>query len=423
MDTNGDDLGDTVVPGATLLLLDEEGNPVLDQDGKPRSTTTDSNGEYEFADLLPGRYTVVHQLEDGFTAITPSTVEVNLPPGTDGEAHFVIEQSESGSRIVRTYCRTILDINPMRNVPSHHSGAWTVISATSGGKGRVQILSDGYIRYRPTRDFLRDTSDTITLTLRAPDGTTITRTITVGSFGAIAGRFQSLLTTDSPLPRLSSPAKVASADNTHGLININLSASAVVSGQVRLEGETLSFRGGVTGGVSFVKLNSKHGKNHWDISLVYSEETGSWAISLKKHGGATYDGTGIRALKNSILLAGQKNTFFGESELGQADFGSGRIVIGKKANVRIIGMLDGARRAFTSSAAILENFQIPYFQKASIGGDYGTISLGGALFMDAPNASGWFEGNGWITLDPASTMGQMKAVPRMPYDLWIQPQP
>ena len=44
--------------GRTIALLDGNGNPVLDKDGKPVTTTTDENGNYQFTGLAPGNYKV-----------------------------------------------------------------------------------------------------------------------------------------------------------------------------------------------------------------------------------------------------------------------------------------------------------------------------------------------------------------------------
>lgn len=46
------------VPGVKLNLLDENGNPVLDEDGMPRMTTTVADGYFLFDDLPPGEYIV-----------------------------------------------------------------------------------------------------------------------------------------------------------------------------------------------------------------------------------------------------------------------------------------------------------------------------------------------------------------------------
>lgn len=44
--------------GRTIALLDGNGNPILDKDGHPVTTTTDENGNYQFTGLAPGNYKV-----------------------------------------------------------------------------------------------------------------------------------------------------------------------------------------------------------------------------------------------------------------------------------------------------------------------------------------------------------------------------
>ena len=43
----------------TVVLVGEDGTPVLDADGKPMTAITDENGAYQFAGLAPGAYRVV----------------------------------------------------------------------------------------------------------------------------------------------------------------------------------------------------------------------------------------------------------------------------------------------------------------------------------------------------------------------------
>jgi len=57
-DTDGDGTGDTPVAGLTLALVDASGNPVLDGEGNPITTTTDNNGEYTFGNVPAGTYGV-----------------------------------------------------------------------------------------------------------------------------------------------------------------------------------------------------------------------------------------------------------------------------------------------------------------------------------------------------------------------------
>ena len=44
--------------GRTIALLGGNGNPILDKDGNPVTTTTDENGNYQFTGLAPGNYKV-----------------------------------------------------------------------------------------------------------------------------------------------------------------------------------------------------------------------------------------------------------------------------------------------------------------------------------------------------------------------------
>ena len=58
IDTDGDGTGDTPLQNATLTLVDSSGNPVLDGNGDPITTTTDSNGDYSFSNVPASTYGV-----------------------------------------------------------------------------------------------------------------------------------------------------------------------------------------------------------------------------------------------------------------------------------------------------------------------------------------------------------------------------
>ena len=60
------DSGEPGHEGVVVNLLDGDGNPVEDADGNPLTTTTDSNGFYEFVGLLPGDYQVEFEEPDDF---------------------------------------------------------------------------------------------------------------------------------------------------------------------------------------------------------------------------------------------------------------------------------------------------------------------------------------------------------------------
>ena len=68
-DLDGDgiqDAGEPGVPGVTVNLLDCQGNPILDGNGNPVTTTTDADGKYGFNDLTPGCYIVQFVEPAGF---------------------------------------------------------------------------------------------------------------------------------------------------------------------------------------------------------------------------------------------------------------------------------------------------------------------------------------------------------------------
>ncbi len=68
-DTNGNgiqDAGENGVAGVEVKLQDANGNPVLDNNGDPITTTTDANGEYSFTGLTPGEYKVMFVAPDGY---------------------------------------------------------------------------------------------------------------------------------------------------------------------------------------------------------------------------------------------------------------------------------------------------------------------------------------------------------------------
>ncbi len=97
-DVNNDGTGDVPLANITISLLDSSNNPVA-------TTTTDSSGFYEFADLAPGDYIVLQTVPAGYQAVSPASVAVTLPAGGFETADFVDEQLGSISGTV--YAETL----------------------------------------------------------------------------------------------------------------------------------------------------------------------------------------------------------------------------------------------------------------------------------------------------------------------------
>jgi hypothetical protein len=97
IDTTGDGIGNTLHVGVTVVLLDENGNPVLDENGDAITTTTDENGNYTFGDLPPGTYQVAQTVPVDYTAINDVdggdlTIIGDVTPITIASGQIVTDQ-------------------------------------------------------------------------------------------------------------------------------------------------------------------------------------------------------------------------------------------------------------------------------------------------------------------------------------------
>ncbi len=87
-DLNGNgvqDPGEPGLGGVTVELLDANGNVVA-------TTTTVGNGNYSFAGVTPGSYSVRETDPAGFASTTPNTASVSVPPGGSASAQFGDQQ-------------------------------------------------------------------------------------------------------------------------------------------------------------------------------------------------------------------------------------------------------------------------------------------------------------------------------------------
>ena len=111
-DTDGDGVGDTPIEGVVMELLDSAGNPVLDDNGDPITTTTDANGDYSFPDVSPGDYLVneqqpadyqdVSEVDGGDDGDNPdngvtNSIPVTVDPGETDTGNDFIEELIPGA--------------------------------------------------------------------------------------------------------------------------------------------------------------------------------------------------------------------------------------------------------------------------------------------------------------------------------------
>ncbi|MCK7513020.1 MAG: IPTL-CTERM sorting domain-containing protein [Desulfobacterales bacterium] len=95
-DINGNgvqDAGEPALPGVTITLRNSANAVVA-------TTTTDANGNYSFANLPPGQYTVSQTVPPGFVGSTNTTVPVTVTP--EGAATAVFGDVQGGAVPVPT---------------------------------------------------------------------------------------------------------------------------------------------------------------------------------------------------------------------------------------------------------------------------------------------------------------------------------
>ncbi len=93
------DEGEPGVSGATVRLLDAQGQPVLDGEGNPITAVTDAEGNYLFSDLIPGQYQIEFELPENFHGFTEQDADAegiagvrnsDADPSTDRTAPFTL---------------------------------------------------------------------------------------------------------------------------------------------------------------------------------------------------------------------------------------------------------------------------------------------------------------------------------------------
>ncbi len=122
---------DTPLAGVVLQLCDANGVPLLDGNGSPITTVTDSRGYYKFERLTPGGYSVVEVQPDGYLA------------GVD-------TAGSNGGLVVNTY--TKVDPSLLGTLAVDPKGSAIVKIAISSGDTAAQYnFSEVLIEYTPPK--------------------------------------------------------------------------------------------------------------------------------------------------------------------------------------------------------------------------------------------------------------------------------
>ena len=96
IDANADgviDVGETGLSNVHVLLESREqlmGDPI------PRETWTGAQGEYSFAEIPPGPYSVKAEVPAGYFATTTTRVELELSAGAEVEVNFGLRPLHKG---------------------------------------------------------------------------------------------------------------------------------------------------------------------------------------------------------------------------------------------------------------------------------------------------------------------------------------
>jgi hypothetical protein len=112
-DTNNDNVGDTPMPGVTVVLKDPNGNTVA-------TTTTDANGNYSFPNVPAGNYTVVEQ-QAGLPDVgdtdggDPNVISVTVTPGQTNSGNVFVDERQPG--VISGTVREDLDNNGTGDTP------------------------------------------------------------------------------------------------------------------------------------------------------------------------------------------------------------------------------------------------------------------------------------------------------------------
>ena len=127
---------ETGIAGVTVELRDQDGNPITDAGGNPYRTVTDSNGEYRFTGLNPGKY-IVNVIDENFDSGNVLDRYLSSTDTTPGGESPDNNQDNDDNGVDKA--------NPAAN------DGISSLPVTIGSDGQPEPQNNGY--YNPTVDF------------------------------------------------------------------------------------------------------------------------------------------------------------------------------------------------------------------------------------------------------------------------------
>jgi hypothetical protein len=119
------------IANATVSLLDSSGNPVLDGQGNPITTTTAADGNYSFGFLFPGGYKV--RFNDVGDKTISSTTVSSGGSGTTSD-------NTAATSLVSNMSTLMVDVNGVVNA-SYFTPAMAAADTSTGAQGAVQTIN------------------------------------------------------------------------------------------------------------------------------------------------------------------------------------------------------------------------------------------------------------------------------------------
>ncbi|MDO4569549.1 MAG: SdrD B-like domain-containing protein [Planctomycetia bacterium] len=140
----------TPLSGVTLILADENGNPILDENGNEITTVTDENGYYCFQKLSPGVYTILEEQPAAYTdgIDTPGSLGGSaLAPTGDKLSNIEVSYGDKGVEYNFSEILVIWSTTP----PDPPGGPPTIEGPPGrpnlGGGGSAPVTPNSYMPY------------------------------------------------------------------------------------------------------------------------------------------------------------------------------------------------------------------------------------------------------------------------------------